>query len=247
MKSIRLKLFPRGALRLPFAHFEVLQGLAYRMMSFDPLLSEEVHDRTQQAGRQFKLFCFTDLHGRYRIESWRLVYREELEWEIRSADDRIIDAIEGFLRQNERLSVYGTECVVQSFHTEQRRFSGGAFFVKMDTPILVYETGEDGYVTYFRPEEERFAEAVVGNLEQKYRTLYGKPPEGGISFAPLRVNEKSKCVTRYKKTILTAYYGTYRLEAPEEILELAYYTGLGAKNSIGFGTVRDEQHGKVEF
>ena len=33
-------------------------------------------------------------------------------------------------------------------------------------------------------------------------------------------------------------YGVYRLEAPGDMVTLAYHAGLGAKNSIGFGTIR---------
>ena len=80
--------------------------------------------------------------------------------------------------------------------------------------------------------------AFIRNLETKYCALYGKQPLTPIVFAPLRVDGKNKCVTRYKKTLLTAHCGVYRLEAPGDMVALAYHAGLGAKNSIGFGTIR---------
>ena len=181
---------------------------------------------------------FSDLHGRYRVENGKLVFRDEITWEIRSADDRIIDAVEQFLKQHVSLSVHGTDCDVESFSVSHRSFSDGAYLIKMDTPILAYETAQDGYVTYYAPDEARFSETVIRNLETKYCALYEKQPLAPIVFAPLRVDGKNKCVTRYKKTLLTAYYGMYRLEAPGDMVALAYHAGLGAKNSIGFGTIR---------
>lgn len=39
----------------------------------------------------------------------------------------------------------------------------------------------------------------------------------------------------YKGTVIKAWEGTFRLLGPQELVELAYDTGLGAKNSQGFG------------
>ena len=44
-----------------------------------------------------------------------------------------------------------------------------------------------------------------------------------------------KRATRFKTTFITAWHGRFVLEAPPRVLELLYDTGLGSKNSQGFG------------
>jgi len=40
---------------------------------------------------------------------------------------------------------------------------------------------------------------------------------------------------KYKNVYVKGWMGIYDVETTPELLELAYYTGLGAKNSQGFG------------
>ena len=60
-----------------------------------------------------------------------------------------------------------------------------------------------------------------------------------ISFfkiTPFRLDfKKDKKIIIYKGTVIKAWMGSYVLESEPQILELSYYTGLGSKNSQGFG------------
>ena len=44
MRAIKLVLEPDGVLKLPFAYFEILQGLVYKLMSSKLELAEEIHN-----------------------------------------------------------------------------------------------------------------------------------------------------------------------------------------------------------
>lgn len=60
-------------------------------------------------------------------------------------------------------------------------------------------------------------------------------PEDRIILTPIDVNLKDKYVTKFKDTYITAWRGDYILEGSKEYINFLYYTGLGAKNSEGFG------------
>ena len=238
MKSIKLILEADGEIFLPLAHFEILQGIVYNLMSADAALADEIHNKMPCKEKQFKFFCFTDLNGRYRFFDGGLLLSSPAEWEIRSADDRIIDAIEKGL-ENKEISINGQKCRVASYQITTRRIDAEKAVFEMDTPAVHYVTDKNGFSRYFSPADEEFAIGLRDNIIRKYTAWCGKNPDGAVSVLPIMVGTRDKCVTRYKKTFITGYYGRYSVIAPPDVLEFIYHTGLGGKNSMGFGTVKE--------
>ncbi len=239
MKSIKLTLEVGGGIFLPLAHFEILQGIVYNLMGADAALVDEIHNKMPGKTKQFKFFCFTDLHGRYRFADGGLLLSGTAFWEIRSADERIIDAIEKGLESGEIL-VGGQKCKVISYQLQTRKIDAEKVVFEMDTPAVHYITDKNGFTRYFSPEDEEFFTGLRDNVIRKYTSFYGKTPAGEVSVVPIKIGVRDKCVTRYKKTFITGYYGQYKITAPPEVLEFIYHTGLGGKNSMGFGTVKEK-------
>lgn len=238
MKSIKLILEADGEIFLPLAHFEILQGITYNLMSADEALADEIHNKTPGKTKQFKFFCFTDLHGRYRFCDGGLLLKAPVWWEIRSADERIIDAIEKGI-ENKDIFINGQRCKVASYAVSARKFDAEKAVFEMDTPAIHYITDKNGFSRYFSPEDVEFARGISDNIIRKYAAFYGKNPEKEVLVMPVKVGERDKCVTRYKKSFITGYYGSYCVIAPPDVLEFIYHTGLGGKNSMGFGTVKE--------
>ncbi len=236
MRSLKLTLSPAQPLRLPFAHFEILQGVFYKLLSRDAALAAAVHDKQPGPEKQFKFFCFTDLHGRYAIENRTLVYTGEVRWELRSADEAIIRTVAEAVTAVPHIEIYGTPCTVLSCDSRETRFLHDVIDWEMDTPLLYYRTDDRGFSTYYAPAESCFTAGIAGNVVRKYTAFYGEPPRGVVRFEVL--GGVRKCVTRYKHSAITGYYGRYRLRAPATVLDFVYHTGLGAKNSMGFGVVK---------
>ena len=239
MKSIKLILDANGEVFLPLAHFEILQGIVYNLMSSDAVLADEIHNKLPAKTKQFKFFCFTDLYGKYRLHNGGLLLSFPAVWEIRSADERIIDAIEKGIK-NKEISINGQKCSVSSYQVITRKFDAGKAVFEMDTPAVHYITDKNGFSTYFSPADEEFAIGLRDNVIRKYAAFYGKNPDGEVSVRSIKLSARNKCVTRYKKTFITGYYGKYKVIAPPDVLEFIYHTGLGGKNSMGFGTVKEK-------
>lgn len=235
MKHIIITIKPKEKLIMPFAHFEAMQGLVYKLMSFDRGLSTAVHDKKEGAQAAIKLFTFSDLIGRYTIESGKRVYAGEFDFEIRAADDILIDTIEDRLKKDPRLNIRGYSCEAVGFETGSCGFTTGAMVFKMNTPITVYRTEEDGFIHYFTPDEPEFAELVANNLKRKYREVFGREYEGELHFDCLWKNEKSMTVTKFKGHSIAGWRGNYLLGADADMIKTAYYCGIGGKNSQGFG------------
>lgn len=237
MKAVKIIFTAETGILLPLAHFEILQGIVYSLMSADAALADEIHNKTPGKEKQFKFFCFTDLHGKYSISDGKLLLSSPAEWEIRSADDRIIDAIEKGLEKGE-FFIGKQKCTVSSYHVGSYKTGAGEAVFEMDTPAVHYITDRNGFSHYFSPEQPEFCAGICDNIIRKYTAFCGKKPEGRICVLPVRIAARDKCVTRYKKSFITAYYGTYKVIAPPGVIEFIYHTGLGGKNSMGFGTVK---------
>ena len=239
MKMMNLRLRLSETLVLPLAHMDILQGVVYKMLSFDPTLSEQIHDKQMYDSRAYKYFCFSDINGRYHIKNKRLFFNDGVEWEIRAADDRIIDTIYHYIICNERIEIDGTDCTVSSVNISQQKFLHTECVFTAVTPIIASEILNTGYTMYYNPFQPEFSQKITGNIINKYRSFYGIPPEGGILFQPVRPDDKNKCVTKYKNLIINAWYGDYLVKAERAVLDFIYHTGLGRRNAAGFGTISE--------
>lgn len=239
MKSIIISAKPLRSLSLPFAHFKMLQGLAYNLMSYDSALAEEVHDRRFADKKAFKFFCFTDIMGDYYLSKNTLIYKNRFDWELRSTDDRIIEAAEQRIKRNPILTINRQPCEVLLYEIREKRFCVNATDFQMNTPIVVYHTEISGFVRYYNPFGAEFFERVEKNIQNKYEMFCDKPFPGSVIIECGTPSDKDKCVTHYEKSIITAWYGKYRVTAPPEVLDFIWHTGFGGKNSMGFGTVSE--------
>lgn len=237
MKSIVLKIEPRRDLLLPLSHFHALQGLVYELLRYDPALSGELHNKRNGNTDSLKLFCFSELHGRHSIEDRKLVFPEPFFFEVRSAVDIIVDTIAERVMRDSVIKVDGCVCRVSGMWTDSIAFKTGALELRANTPITAYRTGVDKIRTYYSPAEREFYEIVSNNLAKKFRLLNGREYEEEFSFSCLSPGRCKKVVARYKGDYITAFLGDYRLEASGELLDAAYYCGLGGKNSMGFGFI----------
>lgn len=235
MKYIHILISPYNSLKIPLAHFEIMQGVVYRLLSFDSKLSAEIHFKKDGASDAIKLFCFSDLRGHYRFDNGMRIFEEPFEFELRSADDRIVDTVAARLAAERRLGINGHDCIALRYETGAMFFDGGELALNMNTPIVVSRTMEDGHTYYYSPQEPEFFAWVENNLRRKYLAVYGREYEGRLELRRIWMNEKSKCVTKYKGMYITGYRGKYSLLASPDMQAVAYYCGLGEKNSQGFG------------
>ena len=102
------------------------------------------------------------------------------------------------------------------------------------SPVVVRKKQSDGSTIYLKPAEQEFVNNLKRNFYEKYKAIYNEQPEE-IEIIPL--GEHKKTVTQYKGIWVTGYSGNYNVKGNSKSLELIYNSGLGIKNSQGFGLV----------
>ncbi|MBE6666494.1 MAG: CRISPR-associated endoribonuclease Cas6 [Ruminococcaceae bacterium] len=232
MYTLRFRYMPDKTIALPLAHADVLQGIFYSLLSPGSALANEIHDKPLENGKQYKFFCFSDFQGKCFVHNGHIFYKDSFVWEIRAADERALEAV----RANaETIDVKGVCCHLMDMERAERTCFTDSVEITMMTPLCVYTTRANGNRRFYSPEEEEFCRSAEKNLICKYEAFYGYKPGGAVCLEPIAVAPEDKCVTKYKGWYVTGYRGKYRLSAPPEVIDFAYHTGLGVKNSAGFG------------
>ena len=85
----------------------------------------------------------------------------------------------------------------------------------------------------YAPNQKEFYTLIDTNFRHKYQSYFGHDSLTNITLLP--VDHIKKVVTNYKNTWITAYHGIFELHGDIQSLLLLYDTGLGMKNSQGFG------------
>lgn len=231
-------------LALPINYHHILQSVIYHALSDGNDYTRQVHDYGYENGkRRYKLFQFSLLNGKYRIEQKRIIFSEKVSFEIRSVDGMLIQTLSEYFRQNGIR--YGEQHFDEiDIRIEDKSIERSDVIIKMKTPVTVHTTDKLTKKTYFfRPDQERFNELVNDNFKRKYQAYTGIVPADNISFEPVAFREKDKYVTRYKNFYISGWFGVYRLAGERKYLDFLYQTGLGDRNSQGFGMFEIKEGG----
>ena len=226
----------QNELVLPLNYHHILQAIIYKSLGKSYGYNNFVHDTGFQFdNRKFKMFTFSLLKGKYRIENRKIYFQQEVSFEVRSPEIF-------FIRQlAEHIEKYGISYGEQHYNDIEIELSEDTIeweevHIKMKTPITVYSTDPFSKNTYFfQPDEEEFYQQICDNFVRKYIACFGVEPEEGIWIEPVRVSDKDKFVTNYKGFYISGWYGEYYLTGRRKYLDFLYQTGLGSKNSQGFG------------
>jgi CRISPR-associated endoribonuclease Cas6 len=233
-----------GTLELPINYHHILQAIVFSGIRANEEYSSFFHDEGfVRENRKFKMFTFSELNGKYEIAGKKILFRDAVRFEVRSPDARFIRILQDGFQKNgitygsSRISDIRTDLRDRTIEQEE-------VFIKMLTPICVYSTDPFTKKTFFyRPGDLGFSEQVEQNFMRKYQAYYGVKPESGISLQPVEVSYGDKCVTKYKNFYIDGWRGIYQLSGERKYLDFLYQTGLGSKNSQGFGMFKLIQEG----
>lgn len=221
---------------LPLGYHHILQSILFHALKADEEYSAFMHDEGIGNGvRNFKMFTFGLIKGKYRIEGNKIVFCEDVTWEVRSKDQKFLELIKSDFEENgityENSHYSEVQVSLQEVTVEEEEI-----VVRMQSPICVYSTDQETKKTiYFHPGDPEFCKRVNESFRRRYSAYYdGVIPED-IYIRIERVSPRDKYVTRYKGFYITAWKGDYVLKGKKEYLDFLYQTGLGSKTAQGFG------------
>lgn len=233
---IQIQIHLDKSLKLPLGYHHILQSAFYRALSYDEEFGTTVHDLVQNAKeRLYKPFCFSQLRGIYKVDSGQIIFSKQVSLTFSTNDEYLMQVMTKSLQQN-GLEIHHQRYDVEIFTLDEPTFDRNSIRIKMLSPVTVLTTDiATKKMIFFEPWSKEFKDAIEQNYIGKYRQIFGKEPSTKLEIMPVRLTDKSKYVTRYKDTYITAWNGEFQLTAEPEGLALLYDLGLGAKNAQGFG------------
>ncbi|CAD7777341.1 MAG: CRISPR associated protein Cas6 [Candidatus Methanoperedenaceae archaeon GB50] len=237
---IEINLSAETPLILPKSHNHLLQGFIYSLL--DPLLRKRLHkEGYPYEKRRFKLFTFSRLLGKVKMFKEYFQFNPPLKLIVSSPKDEILQSLaEGLLKSPE--VILGKNTVyIDSINVAARPSFNHKVTIKMLSPVTIRSTlyGADGSKKsyYYSPFEKEFCRLIKENLRKKYKIVFNKNLGHDFEFSikPQKVPPSSEKIIIYKGTVIKAWMGIYEIKGNPEVIALSYDTGLGAKNSQGFG------------
>lgn len=237
---------------IPINYQFPLQAAIYKTLAnSDAEFATWLHENGyQQEGKRFKLFTFSNLIvPQYGIDK----ERERLE--IKS--DYVTLFISFLPEKSTQKFIQG----IFNNHTIQiaDHLSGVQFVVreiqvmspldyKSDkvfhtlSPICISLRNDRGHMDYLAPNDSRYELGLLTGLLARYNAIHGEPFSGD-SYCHLQIlNEPKSSLVRIKagtpnETRVRGYRYQFKIDLPEELMQIAYESGLGEKGSMGFGMI----------
>ena len=233
--QIILTLRPQKPLVIPFHYQYQLQSAVYALLG-EVGQSDFWHDNGFGDAAGFKGFCFSGLTGKYTVdrENGQIRFADKVRLEVRSAAFSFIDAFQRAVECRPFLDLFDTRLDVIGASLMNRHLTDGRVMFRAVTPVVIRATEPDGRTRFFSPEEEEFYVRICNNAEKKYEAVTGEPADR-LLLRPQ--GEFRKTVTKYKGFWVTGYTGAFALDTSLKMAEFLYNSGLGEKNSQGFGFV----------
>lgn len=227
---------------LPLEYHQILQGFIYHSLANDQEFSEFLHEYGfHYENRVFKLFTFSRLFGKYylNLERREIIFESPMTWYVSSILPKFIQLLGHKLLLDDQLRLHKTNIFVDQLEYEKEiPIQSNNILIEMISPVTIYSTYQSygkKITQFFSPYDPVFSHLIEENAKKKYESFYNYPIVGSLEIIPIRVTKKHKVVTKYKNSIINGWNGVYELKGPIELLKLLYCTGIGGKNSQGFG------------
>ncbi len=230
---------------LPVHYNRPLQGMFYN------LLSQYFGSCINSDEREKKIFTFSRIYPyeSFRVESKRLKFKGSFMVYFASPIEELMDCVSKAFSEKELFRIENNLFRLKN-HTILKTEVNSPIMVKTVSPITVYSTitlpNKNKYTHYFSPYSDNFRNLISENIRRKASVL-GIDCSGDNTFdiSPYGVTEKNEKLLFYKGIIIKGWTGYFVLSGNKKLIRLAFDSGLGAKNSQGFGMVIPADHNQA--
>ncbi|WP_334139716.1 CRISPR-associated endoribonuclease Cas6 [Thermovirga lienii] len=214
-------------------------------------MAKFLHDEGYKIdGRRFKFFTFSWPQGKKFFDKQHVIFPNGFAITIASPLLSIIeDIFHNVAKSNiiNMINLADNKVFCTSLVVYEESVDSEEIIVDTLSPICCYTTiyKENGspYTRYFSPADKEFQKQILNNLKQKYQLLYpDKPiPEGTVTISPLSRSQSPRRQIAFFKADdprpIKGWWGRFVLKGPKELLSVALDTGIGVKNSAGWGCI----------
>ena len=235
---IRLNL--ERPLSLPLAHHHILQGAIYSLgVDDEDPNGNNLHDSGAFAGnREYKLFCYSTLEGPHSVDNGRIEFYHYVSFEVRSVDDEWLATVEKNAFEK-GVRIGGEVYDVAFVHRGVSVILSDHISFETASPITVHRTDPNTRRTkYYSPEDKEFAELISQNFMRKYNAHTGESVRADFAIECVRPRDLKMYKTWYKNFCIIGWMGKFTISGDPMYLSFLYETGIGARNSQGFGMMK---------
>lgn len=234
----------QGRIRVPLSNLHLFQSLLYAVLP--PERAAFLHDEGYCVdGRRMKLFAMSwpIAAERPTFGEGSIVFPLPIRLVVSTPVTDTMDGITSGAMNASELRVGNNVVRCERIEAERQWADGETLTVRTLSPITCYEQVERNgkpYTIYFSPYQRDFAVSAHNNLVRKFRALFPDRtvPGGTVRISPVgRVLERVAIFSPESSFPIKGWAGRFRLEGPQELLQVALDCGLGAKNSAGWGCV----------
>lgn len=158
-----------------------------------------------------------------------------------------------------KFSVESVETIESPDWQELLRVSPKIYFRSLSPMTLSIPNSDQNKASYYiRPEEPEFATAIRKNLLEKFIAIKGIEPKNKqleFEFDRSYIQQRggyeriSKLIwikegDQVRETKIKSFIAPFTLSGSEELIQCAYDSGIGEKNSLGFGMIEWSQEKK---
>lgn len=232
---------PDKPLTLPLGYHHTLQGFVYHLiLDQNPNFSEFLHQSGYSSERQFKLFCFSLISARsIRVKRPYITFYGDISFELRSPIAEFCRTVLMALTSVYRVELNNQPMTFLKCEVSNRIIEEDELHIRMLSPLTLSTTiyvNDKKKTRYIAPYDDDFPGAFTQNTLNKLASVGIDAYDNDIKISPESENSRDKYVTKFDNRIyITAWKGDYLLSAPPEILTFLYNTGIGSRNSQGFG------------
>ena len=226
---------------LPIQYNHMVQGMIYNLLKKDvaSFLHEEGFKNEKRA---FKMFTFSRITGNYFLNkrNGEIIFKGPVSLTVSSPYNKFSNSIGNNLLFRQKVRLGNNYLEVKKVTVEKEIVDKEEIRIRTLSPISTYSTlfRKDGkkFTYYYNPYEKYFSQTINNNLKNKYKAFYSEElPKNEVKIKPIGKTKMS--VVKYKGFIIKGYTGKFNLTGPIPLLQLGIDTGLGSKNSQGFGCV----------
>lgn len=227
---------------LPLQYNHIIQAIILKWLS-DENYQKFMHDCGYKSGnRTYKMYTFSKLQGNFTIDKNKktITYEDSVKLEIASQDDKFFMYLVNGIMLKEQVRM-GNNVVSIADIKCSREELGERVKIYTKSPIVTYTTLEvdnKKRTHYYSPFEKEFEEMIRNNLIKKFEAINGHYPDNDkISIKAVGNSKLKEKMLIYKGIVIKGWNGEFVLEGSKELINIAYNSGLGSKNSQGFGFI----------
>ena len=239
---------------LPINYQYPLQAAIYHTLEKSDLdFSTWLHENGyQQNGKRFKLFTFSNLIvPQYGIDKQRerLVVKSDyvtlyISFLPKKSTQQFIQGL--FQQQTIQIADYisGVQFIVREIQVLPPFEYHPDMAFKTLSPICISLRNERGLMDYLSPKDPRYELGILTGLLDRYNAIYNQPFSGNPYCHLKLLSEPKSALVRIKagtasETRVRGYRFQFKIDIPEELMQIAFESGLGEKGSMGFGMIEE--------